>query len=495
MNVLFILTDQHRRDTLSCYGNTDTDTPNLDRLAREGVVFDNAYTTCAVCSPARASIHTGLYPFKHGMQTNIFMHGCMIHELADSPKLLSRRLYTAGVTPAFTGKWHLGYGKPTRDQYPDSDPGFDSNRDSVELPEAYKGVTSLPSTVGFVGDDFPGHGGGGHSYPQYKEYLKKQGLELKAIDMGHNRFEVTSGDEATVDHFLTNRTIELVDDVSTQGKPFFMMLNYWGPHEPYYVPTRFLEPYRNKVYQPWPSFEEDQTSKPTIHNAMRDTRPWTHWQEELRYYHAYINYLDHEIGRVFQHLEKKGLMDDTLIIFSADHGDAGGTHAGTQNKSIHNYETTNAIPLIIRDPNGRTGERENRFANLTDLYATILDTAGDPAPNDRHGRSLLPLLRGEMTADWPDCAVTEGSGIQHLLVSQRAIRWSQFKYVFNGGDLEELYNLENDPHEMCNLAGEEQSADLLMEGRTKLFEWLNNNGDHLAGQFKRLLLNQGIALN
>ena len=310
-----------------------------------------------------------------------------------------------------------------------------------------------------------------------------------------NLREVTSGEETTVDHFLTKRAIELIDEALTHNKPIFAMLNLWGPHEPYYVPSRFLDPYRNKTYAPWASFEEDQTHKPAIHDAMRDTHPWEHWEEELRYYHAYISYIDHELGRVIEHLEKKGLMKDTLVIFSADHGDAGGMHAGTQNKSIHNYETTNAIPLIIRDPKGRRGERESHFVNLTDLYATILDIAEDPTPNDRHGRSLLPLLRkGEAPADWPDCAVTEGSGVQHLLVSQRAIRWGHTKYVFNSGDLEELYDLEADPHEMRNLAVEEEFAGLLVEGRQRLYQWLVSKGDGLAGQFKRILINRGISL-
>ena len=109
-NILFILTDQQRKDTLSTYGDLVSQTPHLDQLSEESVVFENAYTTCPICTPARATIQTGLYPIHHGMITNSYNYGNMVQELADTGTLLSRRLEKIGYTPGYTGKWHLGSG-------------------------------------------------------------------------------------------------------------------------------------------------------------------------------------------------------------------------------------------------------------------------------------------------------------------------------------------------------------------------------------------------
>ncbi len=487
-NIVLIFTDQHLKTFLGCYGSQVCRTPNLDRLAARGTVFDNAYTTSPICSPARASVQTGLYPFKHGMQTNIFMHGCMLHELPDSPALLSRRLAAAGYTPYYTGKWHLGYGADARrDPYYQSHYAeIDSHLHDVELPDGYCSVTSLPTTLGYVGDDFPGHGGGGHAYPQYGEHLAAHGLrqDVRALE-GIEQFEVTSPIETTVDHFLTDRACHWFDEGQRGNKPFFLMLNYWGPHRPYYVPTRFVDEYRDAVFEPWSSFDEDTTGKPRIHDAMRcKQETWASTQAELRLYAGYVAYIDWEIGRFLDHLDASGEADHTVVLFASDHGDSLGIHNRLFNKSIHLYEPTTSIGLIVADPRVPGGRRESRFANLTDLYSTILDLAGvAPELQRRHGRSLMPLVQGEGVADWPTCVVTEGSGLQHLLFTQRAIRCGDIKYVFNCGDRDELYDLARDPDEMRNLSEDPAHAGLLRRMQEALATWMRDKGDGLLDRY------------
>ena len=159
-NVLLIFTDQHRLSAVGCYGETPCRTPNLDRLAAGGVRFERAYTVCPVCTPARGSIMTGLYPHAHGMVCNTNNIGCSIQDLADKPMLLSRRLQSAGYRCGYSGKWHLG--------------GLDAGH-----PVPYYSRLephTLPRDVGFEGQNFPGHGGGGHQYTEYREYLKRNGL-------------------------------------------------------------------------------------------------------------------------------------------------------------------------------------------------------------------------------------------------------------------------------------------------------------------------------
>lgn len=491
-NILFVFTDQHPKHAVGPYGDGRVKTPTLQRFADEGVLFENAYTTCPVCSPARASVQTGLYPNHHGMQTNIFQHGCMVHELPDTPSLLSRRLTAAGYQAGYTGKWHLGYGKRAFEDpyYIEHRIGIDTHRDDIEYPDFYRQGSSLPTDLGYQGDDFPGHGGGGHLYPQYLEYLKANGLEhtVERASVG-SVGEITSGKESAVAYFLTERAIARIDAMKDNSAPFFLMLNFWGPHAPAFVPTEYLEPYREARYEPWPSFNEDQTNKPRIHNAKRNNgQPWEDWEIQLRYSYAFADFIDDQIGRVVKHLEDSGLYENTAVIFSADHGDSQGIHNCLSDKSIYLYEETTSIPLIVRLPDkSRAGDHETRFANLTDVYSTVLDLAGVPAElHERDGRSLLPLVRGDTVTNWPETVVTESSGIAHCLFTSRMIRKGNLKYVFNCGDLDELYNLDADPHELRNLAVEPDSSELLTEMQNALVEWMKEKKDGLLHQFQML---------
>lgn len=489
-NILFILTDQHSKSSIGAYGSTYCKTPNIDRLADEGVVFDNAYTVCPVCSPARASLQTGLYPFKHGMQTNIFMHGCMVHELADRPFLLSRKLESAAYNSGYTGKWHLGYGRDAfNDAYYNSHiREIDAFRDYIEYPREYRQASGMPSSIGYIGDDFPGHGGGGQNYPQYQDYLRQNNIVEETEKQGDFGHIVSSGEEGTVDYFLVERSKSIISELEGKGKPWFHMLNFWGPHEPYYPPRSYFDLYRDIDIPQWKSFSEDLRDKPRIHWAKRrHDLSWEHFQEELRLYYAYVTFIDAQIGRLFSWLKEKGIWENTIIIFSADHGDSMGIHGGLCDKSYHLYEETAAIPLLIRAPGMCRNKRETGFANTTDIYATILDIAGASLPDISHGRSLLPLMKGEENCSWVNEVLAESSGIGPSLHSSRMLRIGKYKYIFNCGSIDELYNLEEDPDEMRNLSAEESSASLISGMRNRMLEILKDKGDPLAEQFPRFI--------
>lgn len=485
-NIVFFFTDQHTKTSLPFYGSTITDTPYLSKIADEGVVFENTYTTCPICSPARASLQTGLYPFQHGMQTNIFQHGCMVHELRDCEELLSRRLVKAGYNAGYTGKWHLGYDYEDP-FYKENYKPIDRHYGDLEYPERYTQKTAVPSDFGYVGDDFPGHGGGGYDYPQFKNHLKEEGLELKMIPC-HNDAEITSGEETAMDYYLADRAIKQIEEFRKSDKPFFFMLNFWGPHGPAYVPTKYFEKYRNMSFDPWPTFDEDQTDKPLIHNMKRNKRPWEWCQEHLRYYYAYVDFIDSQIGRVVEYMKETGLYDDSAIVFSADHGDSMGIHAGLFDKGIYMYDQTTSIPLVVRPPGGlKKGRRSEKMTNTTDIYSTILDLAGVAEQKQRrHGRSVMPLVNGDSPSDWPQYTVTECSGIGHCLFTTRMIRDDRYKYVFNCGDLDELYDLQKDPNETNNLFVDESYADKIREMRKALEAWMLEKGDRLVGQYRLL---------
>ncbi len=491
-NLLFILTDQHLATTLGAYGSTLCRTPHLDALARDGLLFRNAYAACPICTPARACLQTGLLPFRHGMQNNIYNRGCQVHELPDHPTLLSRRLQALGYRTGLTGKWHLGFGPDAINQ-----PEYQSHIAACPGLGRVPLHGSLPSTVGYEGDDFPGHGGVGIHTPQYRAWLAARGrtLETRVYHDAYPRiFEVTSGADTTVNHFLTERALGHINGFLDADAPFYYQLNYWGPHADYHAPTEFLDLYRDLPIPPWPSFDEDQSGKPSLHDAHRAeaTRHWgwPDFERALRMYFATITELDAQIGRLLAHLKARGVYEDTLVVFSADHGDSLGIHRGLTDKALFMYEETNRIPLLIKAPGQpapRTGGTEDRFVGTCDFYSTFLDYAGLPrADAELDGRSLRPLIEGEPGTAWRDSIVTECSGLDFLLTTQRALRYRNYNYVFNAGDTDELYDLAADPHELRNLADESSFAALLLELRRKLDDWLTQHGDGLAERFRRM---------
>lgn len=491
-NILVIQTDQQMAATLGCHGSTVCRTPNIDALARDGVLFTSAYASSPVCAPARASLHTGYYPSKHGITTNIYTPGCAVHELPDHPSLLGRRLQRLGYHAGLTGKWHLGFGDGRRDH-----PEYKAHIEAMPVLGWTDAPGALPSTRGWTGDDFPGHGGIGLDTPQYRQWLADRGRELRLVKhLGpypHN-WEITSGKDTSVTWFLTGRALEHMTAFADDGGPFCYVLNFWGPHGPYTAPSEYLDLYRDVEIPPWPSWDEDQTHKPSIHDAHRveATRGWiwADYEKLLRTYFAAITEIDDQVGRLVAFLKERGLHDNTIIIFCSDHGDSLGVHGGLTDKTLFMYEETNRIPLIVKEPAPvhRAGQTESAFTGTCDLYSTILDYAGYSGPDrDRDGTSLRPLLEGA-APDWRDAIVTEGHGLDFLQHSQRALRWGRWKYVFNAGGPDELYDLEADAHEMRNLVFETSAKDDLHAAREKLDAWMAAHRDGLRERFRRLRL-------
>ncbi|MBS5800538.1 MAG: sulfatase-like hydrolase/transferase [Clostridiales bacterium] len=489
-NILLIFTDQHRADTLSCY-NQDTlcQTPYIDALTRESVVFNNAYTTCPVCSPARSSLMSGSYPSKTGMETNLYQSGCRTHELQDTPYLLSRRLQTVGYNLGYTGKWHLGLG---------ADKAGSSEGRSVVAQQvkgfmdsaAYEHYGTLPTDVGFVGDNFPGHGNGGWTYPQFHQYLADNNLEVKMINKGNgNRAgdhstwaEVVSPIESTIEYYLTQRAIDLIDTLTQEDKPFFFALNFWGPHEPFFAPTQFLDLYREMKIPESPSFREDAASMPKIYELIRrPEQDWSFFENTLRHYYACISHIDAQIGRLIEHLKVKGLYEDTVIIFAADHGDNQGCHGGMENKSYSMYQDTTNIPLFIKPAVADfKGYTQDAFASTCDIYATILDLAGY-VPQDAYGfgdgKSLTRFIENKSKEGWANDIVTEGMGAFDVITTQRMYRQGRYKYVFNGAGEDQFFDLQADPYEMNNLIDKEDKQELILNIKNDFADWMSAHGD------------------
>ncbi|WMJ23869.1 sulfatase-like hydrolase/transferase [Paludicola sp. MB14-C6] len=497
-NIIFICTDQHRVDTLSSYKkDTICKTPTFDELASQSVVFDNAYTTCPVCTPARSSMQTGLYPSKTGLETNSYQTGARTHEIQDTPFLLSRRLNSIGYQAGFTGKWHLGVGKDKTASeegqwvIQNLDKGFMESA-------AYLGYGSLPTDVGYIGDDFPGHGCGGWRYNEFKQYLKDNDLELEIINQTKDKRpgdhstvgEVTSPIESTIEYYLVERAKSIVNHLLESDKPFFLNVNFWGPHEPFFAPTKYLDLYRNVEIPQWESFSEDTTNAPRIYELLR--RPeldWSFFQDTLRHYYACTTHIDAQVGRFIDYLKEKGIYDDTVIIFSADHGDNQGCHGGLENKSYSMYDDTTKIPLYMKpaiaDYEGYT---QHALVGTCDIYATILQMAGYNL-NDSFGygdgRPLTGFIE-DKNQPWCDEIVTEGMGAFSIVVTQRMFRKGKYKYVFNGADQDQLFDMEVDPNELHNLIDNSDYVEILLSLKNSFADWMTEHNDIIRDSFCKL---------
>ena len=468
-NIIFILTDQHRLSGISAYGETPCRTPNIDRLANEGVLFKNAYTVYPVCSPARGTLQTGVYPHTHGITSNTHEVGCSVHELEDRPELLPRRLLAAGYGAGFTGKWHLGSEKTSTFQ--------GSNK------------PSSPSRIGYEGQDFAGHGGAGQAYPAYLEWLHSKGHKLgvkpwnEPTTMIRNGIgELTVPTEATVPAYLVDNVIEMAQSFTGRNLPYFVSLNFWGPHGPYLATKEFLDWYADVVIPPWPNYEWPSRDIPGPHHLKihwdHESLTWNDWAMAVKYYYARVSMIDSQIGRLYNWLEKSGELENTVLIFTADHGETLGSHGGLLDKGWHHFEETHHVPLIIRFPDGsHAGKRVAEFASIADMYPTILDFAGgDYDQNKIHGTSLLPLINGE-TTNWRDCVVTEFLGLGNVATSMKMLRMGNLKYGCNLTGQDELYDLEKDPHEMNNLIDDPEYVDDVKMLKVKLKKWMQETDD------------------
>ncbi|WP_205023388.1 sulfatase-like hydrolase/transferase [Streptomyces sp. HB132] len=459
MNLLFLMTDQHRVDTLGCYGNPHVATPNLDRLAATGTRFDRFYTPTAICTPARASLLTGQAPFRHRLLANYERNVGYLEDLREDaftfPEALAARDYRLGLI----GKWHGG-----------------THRNAA--------------SYGFEGPDLPGwHNPVDH--PDYLAYLEEQGLPpyrisepIRGTAPGGNPGNLLAARlhqpvEATFEHYLATRAIEHLERYAAGEEPFFLATHFFGPHLPYLLPDAYFDLYDPELVELPPSIAETFEGKPPVQRNYSahwafDTIPIETTRKLIAVYWGYVTLIDEQIGRILTRLEELGLSDDTSVFFTADHGEFTGAHR-LHDKGPAMYEDIYRIPGIIRIP-GAAPQVRDELVSLTDCTATILELAGcDPSPAV-DSRSLVPLVRGEEAA-WPGELVAEFHG-HHFPYPQRMIRDDRYKLVVNPESVNELYDLRTDPHELSNRYTHPEFAATRARLMRRLYELLRDRGDN-----------------
>lgn len=424
-NVLFIIADD-LNNLLGCYGDPIAKTPNIDRLAARGVRFDHAYCTYPLCGPSRNSFLTGLYPNSTGILTNAQIFRQSVPERISLPQAFRLDGYLA----ARLGKLYH-YGVP-------NSIGTDGHDDpaSWELQLNPAGVDRLEDQEKIF-SLLPGQFGGSLSW-----YASPKG------DDEHTDGKLAAGAEWVLEHMAKNR-----------NRPFFLAVGFFRPHTPYVAPKHpYFDQYPAKDMPVVTGVKEDQANKPAAalmsYKKEQDKLTDDLRREALQGYYAGISFMDAQVGKVIAALDRFGLADDTIIVFTSDHGYHTGEHGLWQKQSL--FENCARIPLIMVVPGVTTkGTVVKTPVSHLDLYPTLTELTGVKAPADLKGQSLGPMLRDVAVTGrgWALTQMVRGvrTAGQFSGYSLRTPRWRYTEWA-EGAKGRELYDYDTDPKEHNNLA-------------------------------------------
>ena len=488
MNVLWIMADQLRWDYLSCYGATHMETPNLDWLASQGVRFNKAYVQSPICGPSRMSYYTGRYVRSHGSTLN----GA---PLRVGEPTLGEHLRDHGVKYSLVGKTHM-----TPDTAGMKRLGIDPTGT----------IGALMSECGFEvvlrddGENPTAHPG--RKSAAYEAYLRRHGME------GDNLWEEWANTGVTPDGDLVSgwmlensayparvsrdhsETAWLttcgIDYIAAQGdQPWLCHLSYIKPHWPYMAPAPYHDMYSADDLPPVNRHPAEQaTDHPLLREWLKSRISRNFSRDEIRdtvgpVYMGLIKELDDQLGRLFAFLRETGRMDDTMIVFCADHGDNMGDHWMGEKDLF--YDCSARVPLLIYDPRQQAdatrGTASDALVEAIDLAPTFLDAFDAPAkPHILEGRSLRPILHGT-PAPWRDFCVSEYdyatrparrvNGIDQADARLVMIFDGRWKYVHVEQMRPLLYDLETDPDEIVDLGGDPRFAAQIDRMKALHFEW------------------------
>jgi arylsulfatase A-like enzyme len=351
MNILFIFTDQQQRYALGCMGNPNVDTPNLDRVAERGVLFRRCYSNDPICGPFRGSLLTGQYTSRCGVVNNGDPLPAGVTTFADA-------FNGAGFTTSWVGKWHLG--------------GNGNGPIAKSLQGGFQRFIGYQCYNGFHQDVcFHDHDGVEHRFDRH-------------------RTDVT-----------TDLAIKELDEISQGDQPFMLMMSYQAPHYPEQPAPEYAEMYQGREIVRRPNCQEIDPFTPTF--SPRSPRPvegdpdfqryGNNLDEYIRLYNAMCTQIDANVGRLVDALERLGVDDNTMIVFTSDHGDMQGSH-GLKNKCLPHEESA-GTPLIIYVPGLPGGRVTEGLVSGIDLMPTCLELAGINPVDSVDGQSIAPYLRGE----------------------------------------------------------------------------------------------------
>ena len=460
LNILHILTDQQRFDAVAAHGKYPfLKTPNLDRLVREGVSFQNAYSPSPECVPARACMITGQYPGRTECFSNA---NCMPSE--DQPSFMER-LRLAGYRTHGVGKCHF-----TPDPY--AKRGFETRDHQEEIPQDRVQDDYARDLVekghGWVLEP---HGIRGEMY-----YLPQPSLLPETEHPSH---------------WIGDRSIDFLKSQEEKDQPWYLYSSFIHPHPPFAPPVPWHKLYRGPD-MPLPDLPENSEELTFFINRQQNRGKYRDYggldlnliRQMRAYYFACISFIDKQVGRILKTLEETGQLDSTLIVFGADHGEYLGDYGCFGKRGMHEHSAK--IPLIARWPDGSSaGKRPQAPVSLVDLAPTFLQAAGiSHNESDFDGLSLRSVAAGETTRSCVFSQYNHGANGLYMAVEE------DWKYIFSAPDQKEyLFNRATDPQEHHNRTTDSSSADTLERLRIACQNWVSSTGQDDAlsedGQWRK----------
>jgi arylsulfatase A-like enzyme len=431
-NIVLIVADDWAHMDLGSAGHPLLKTPNLDRLASEGVRFTRAFTPNPICTPSRAALLTG----QDCWTNECYFFGMPINTQS---KHFAQLFSKAGYETFYTGKWHND---------------------------------GLPSRRGFTSGKYIGGGGpgsDGHFKPNVRDFGGGKKYQIERFDS----------------ELFTDAAVEFIDSHRPDSKPFLLFISYMTPHDPWTPPGKYAAIYKPQTINLPPNFmpRPMNGSRPFKYYSdwhgtnLRDEKqmvPFPRTPEGLRdvrsRYYGTITHDDEQIGRILRKLDNKKLAENTLVIFLADHGISLGAHGISGKQTM--YEEGIRLPLIMRYPRLKRRSSENsNLVSLIDIFPTVCQAADIDVPESVEGKSLLDLYNSRATWDRKHIFASFVSPTRHRL-NIRCIRTEHHKLIHHlTTDEIELYDLEKDPYEMENLAGRRRFTKMQKQLMTQLSEW------------------------
>ncbi len=440
-NILWICTDQQRFDSLGCYGNELVKTPNIDKLAERGVLFENCFSQSPVCTPSRASFLTGRYP----RTTRCRQNGQAIPK---DEKLITKLLADAGYICGLSGKLHISPCHPS----------------------------VAPIKENRIDDGYAQFHWSHHATPEwptneYVQWLQEKGQKFKRENVEESNY-VQYGPDAEYHQttWCTEKAIQFIESNKDYDRPWLFSVNIFDPHHPFDPSKAYLQRYLERMDEiPLPNYKVGESENKPIyqqidHNGAYGMKGNLAYSEMNDYdhrllraaYFAMVDLIDEQVGRMIATLEKTGQLENTIIIFMSDHGELLGDH-GIYLKGPHFYEASVKVPLIISWPKKIKGNRRiDRLVELVDLAPTLLEAAGIPIYEGMQGRSLYELLINEDV----DYSFREDVYCEHYNANFKhgehvafatMVRTERYKLIaYHGESTGELYDLEVDPFEYVN---------------------------------------------
>ncbi len=473
-NILVFMTDQQQADVIR--PDHPCLTPHADALAKEGLRFTSTYCPTAHCCPSRATFMSGLFPSRHGIHNNVNTQTAINLTLNEGVETFAEHLKAAGYRTPFTGKWHVSAYESAADRgWEVLDPPHSSrplwSRD-IDRWSQEPFEEELPVRP-------PGH----VQRPGWGDFELYRTLD----NQGERAYEGLN------DFQVTQRAIRwLRTEATREDTPWMLWVGTIGPHDPFNVPARYRDLYDADSIPLPPSYSDTLQDKPAIYQRQRrqlwDQLTLGEVRESLAHYWAYCTIQDAMLGEVLAALDDTGQADDTLVIFLSDHGDYCGAH-GLYLKGVPAFREAYHVPCIVRWPNGLVNpdRSEDSLISLADFAPTFLELAGIQAAQRPSGTSLVPFLEDRSPSAWRNFLCTQLNGVE-LYYTQRAVFNHTHKYVFNGFDFDEFYDLERDPHEMTNRIDDPAYESIRRELIRALWTFAAEEEDHIFNPYGTVAL-------